>query len=398
MRKSGIILLLVSLALFGSCQSDSFEPIEYKYFEGVLFERKVDFQTMIDDVMHHYGENAGDFGELDGLLQKGRLLAKDYTVYGIKYKTVDHEGKPVSASGLIYFPESFRKKGTLEMIPVNKSRVNCGTANRSIPEAIAGCTGYIMIVPDLLGCGESSDYAICYMQHDLIVRVAADMRKAAYEFLYNQRRFRLGRYDYLFGYSLGGSGVLALARYYAEHPEEGVKVKELWLGAGAYFPRQMVDMFVKTRQSSYAILPNILYSLEWYENLGLDFNEVFTGDLRDNYEELVTGDVSTDYLSSRLGSSLDAYISPDFMSEDCEGWRKVQESLSAKDIPIDFKPDFPVYLYHSVDDTVIPHDLSDSLNARLLRAGAKVNYVQTEGTHHNTGFKIEGDLALHLAL
>lgn len=398
MRKTSIILLIASLVSFGSCGSDGFEPMEYETFEELLFERKVNFQTMIDDVMHHYGQSAGQFSDLDGLLQQGRLLAKDYTIYGIKYRTVDHEGKPVSASGLIYFPESLLgSKGTLEIIPVNKSRQSCGTVNRSIPEAIAGCTGYVMIVPDLLGCGVSSDYAICYLRHELIARVAADMRKAAREFLWNTRRHFMGHSDYLFGYSLGGSGVLSLARHYATHPEEGVKVKELWLGAGAYFPRQMVEMFVQEDKSSYAILPNMIYSLEWYENLGLDLEEVFTGELRENYEELVTGNVSIDTLSNRFGPSLSAYFSPGFFSDESEGWQKVRESLSAKDIPIDFKPDFPVYLYHSTDDAVIPHDLSDTLCARLRRAGGKVNYVITEGTHHNTGFRIEGDLALHLA-
>ena len=396
MRKLWIFLLSAA-ALLCSCESCNPEPLEYKTFEELLFVRKVDFQTMIDDVMAQYGESAGKFDEFEALLEEGRPLAKDYTLYGITYKTTDHNGDPVSASGLVYFPETRMKKGVLEIVPVNKSKKSCGTVNRSVPEAIAGCTGYIMIVPDLIGCGSTSDYAISYLQHDLIARVAADMRKAAFEFLRNHRKYRLGSQDYLFGYSLGGSGVLALARHYAKHPELGVKVRELWLGAGAYFPRQAVDLIAARQTSSYTILPNILYSLEWYDQLGLAFDEVFIGEMKDNYEELASGEIPIEELSERFGPSLDTYVNRDFFRDDCEGWQKIRSALELKEIPIDFKPSFPVYLYHSVDDSVIPHDLSDSLNARLLRAGARVNYIKAEGTHHNVGFRIEGDLARHLA-
>lgn len=393
-----VITLALAMCTFPSCNSDGFEPLEYQVFEEVLFERKVNFQDMIDDVMKHYGESAGGFEEFEALQEKVRKLAKEYTIYGIRYKTSDHEGKPISASGLVYFPESFRKRGVLEIIPVTKSRGSCGTVNRSIPEAVAGCTGYVMIIPDLPGCGITDDYAICYLQHDLIASVAADMRKAASEFLWNRRRHLLGNQDYLFGYSLGGSGVLALARHYVKHPELGVKVRELWLGAGAYFPRQALEKILEAKTVNYAICPNILYSLDWYEKLGIDFREVFTGELKEHYEELVTGDVPIDTLSKWFGPSLENYMNMDFFDDGSEGWRKIRSSLETKDIPIDFKPSFPVYLYQSYDDKTIPHALSDSLNARLTRVGANVSYKKTTGTHHNTGFMIEGDLAEHLAL
>ena len=185
-----------------SCRYKDPELLEYKVFDSLIFERKMTFDDMISDVMDQYGEHSSAYGELAELLEEGRQAAEDYTVYGITDNSLDHEGKPVKATGLVYYPETTYLKGVIEIVPVNKSKLSCGSVNRSVPEAIAGCTGYIMIVPDLLGCGGTEDYPISYVQHDDIVRLAADMRKAAYEFLYNHRYIRLGSKDYIFGYTV----------------------------------------------------------------------------------------------------------------------------------------------------------------------------------------------------
>ncbi len=379
-----------------SCRYKDPELLEYKVFDSLIFERKMTFDDMISDVMDQYGEHSSAYGELAELLEEGRQAAEDYTVYGITYNSLDHEGKPVKATGLVYYPETTYLKGVIEIVPVNKSKFSCGSVNRSVPEAIAGCTGYIMIVPDLLGCGGTEDYPISYLQHDDIVRLAVDMRKAAYEFLYNHRYIRLGNKDYIFGYSLGGGGALALARHYSLHPECGIKVKELWLGAGAWDPLAAVKEYAASGRCGAVILPNMLVSIDFYNHLGVDFSTVFKGEFLENYQELTAGYISTDSLTTRFGPELDAYIDMDFFAEDNAVWQKVQDALSSQLVPVDFKPSFPVFLYHSADDATIPVSASDSLNARLLRAGAKVYYHRTEGSHHLTGFKIEGDMARHL--
>lgn len=390
-----ILCAAVALVL-SSCKEREFVPLDCTVYDSMIFERGVSFTMMVEDVMAQYGSHAGNYGELKGLLEEGKAAAKNYTLYGIRYRTTDHEGKPTLASGLIYYPETTHIEGIIEIVPVTKNRLSVGTVNRSIPEAIAGCTGYIMIAPDLLGCGAASDYPICYLQHDLVAKNAADMRKAAYEFLYNKRYTRLGNKDYLFGYSLGGSGVLALARFYAKHPEYRVKIKELWLGAGAYDPCETLDLIVAKRSDPSLMLPNILWSLNQYDSLGLDFNSILTGKMKEHYEELITGNVSTDSLRKDYGPAMDDYLNMDFFAEDSEDWQRCREVLRRKAVPIDFKPDYPIVIYHSEDDETIPVALSDTLNRHLLDVGAEVYYQRLKGSHHLIGFKIEGDLARHL--
>ena len=380
-------LLLLPL-LAGSCRYEDPEPLVCEVFEDLLFERKVDFDAMLSDMRHHYGETTGTFEGFEEAVKDARLIAEDFTVYGISYRTVDHQGRPVKASGLVYFPETTHIQGIIEILPVNKCRESCGTANKTVAEAMVGLGGHIMIVPDLLGCGQSDSYPIAYLQHENIARVAADMRKAAYEFLYNHRYIRLGGEDYIFGFSLGGSGALALARHYQQHPELGVKVKELWIGSGAYAPAETIDEILDRGTCGYAILPNILYALNWYENLGIDLREAFSGEMRERYEELANGDIEIDILTQRYGSSLDAYLNPAFFREDNAQWQKLHRALEDLTVPLDFKPDYPVRVFHSVDDEVIPCASSDRLVERLRQAGVDVQYRQTTGRHHHTAYEM----------
>ena len=391
-----IIIAVLTLLSLVSCRYKDPELLDCEYFDSLIFERKLNFETMLSDVMDQYGIHADSYAEMADLLEKGRRVGENYTLYGIRYKTVDHEGKPVLASGLVYYPETTHINGIIEIVPVNKNRISCGTVNQSIPEAIAGCTGYIMIASDLLGCGESSQYPICYLQHDCIVQSAVDMRKAAYEFLYNHRYMRLGGKDYLFGYSLGGGGVLALARHYVLHPELGIKVKELWLGGGAYYPLQAVETMLDQGREAAFILPNILWSMDKYDSLGVDFDRLFVGEFKDRYPEEITGDVPTETLTKIYGPVLSDYMDMSYFDESNETWQKARAALLRKDVPIDFKPDFPIYLYHSEDDETLPVSQSDTLYSRLKAAGAKVKYNRLKGSHHLIGFTIEGDMARHL--
>ena len=392
-----ILLALLAICCVVSCRYKDPTPLDCKYYDSMIFERHITFDDMVDDVMKYYGESAGSFDAMNELVETGQEVAKSYTVYGIRYWTTDHEGKRVLASGLVYFPETMKIQGVVEIVPVIKNRSSCGTVNQSIPEAIAGCTGYIMTAPDLLGCGEASQYPICYLMHDLVAKNSADLRKAAHEFLYNHRYISMGKNDYLFGYSLGGSGVLALARFYEKHPEYGIKVKELWLGAGAYFPPEAVETIVSWNSEGSVLVPNILWAQNQYDTLNLDFTKIFKGDLLENYEELITGNVSSASLRGRLGDVMDNYMDRSFFSKDNEDWMRCRATLQKMSVPLDFKPKYPIVLYHSAEDHSIPIAQSDSLYMYLKSVGADVDYKRApEGEHHMVGFKIEGDLALHL--
>ena len=383
----------ISVFLAASCKDD-FEPVEYQVFDSLLWTQKITFRQAVDHMLERYGAVAADFPDFESLIDKGAALAPDYTFYGIVYNTVDPYGNPVKASGVIGFPEFATVKGVVEYSPVNKTKQECGTASHFVPEAVTGFSGFILIIPDLIGCGTSSDLPICYFQHGNIPIVSHDMRKAAAEFLYNERHYPLPSSSFIFGYSLGGSGALALARYYDTHPEAGVRVRELYTGAGGYNPLDAVEKTLEMEVTEAAILPNLFWSFNQYEHLGLNFEDMFTGKLRDGYEGVIDGRTDIHAITDIYGSAIKDYLNLDYFSDSNPEWLKIKQALASKAVPIDWKPGFKIHMYHSVDDMMIPHECSDIYYDALLEAGADVSYVRCEGSHRMACFEMEKDFGL----
>ena len=72
-------LLLLPL-LAGSCRYEDPEPLACEVFEDLLFERKVDFDAMLSDMRHHYGETTGTYEGFDDAVKQARLIAEDFSV------------------------------------------------------------------------------------------------------------------------------------------------------------------------------------------------------------------------------------------------------------------------------------------------------------------------------
>lgn len=248
-------------------------------------------------------------------------------------------------------------------------------------ETISGTLGYVSILPDLIGCGSTEELPISYLQHDNAARVSADLRRAAEELIREKYNKTISNKSLLFGYSLGGSVSWALARYYAKHPELGVDVKEIYIGGGAYNPEIALQAFTSTRYSQYAILPNILYSMDYYDKLSLDFNTIFRGKLLENYRDWCTGQVPIAELTQRLGYDIGEYINVDFLSDGNPVKQRVMKAVATKNISNDWVPTGKVHMYASRNDTYVPRECSDQLYEYLQSVGAKVDYTLLEEDH-----------------
>ena len=61
-------------------------------------------------------------------LLKMMLRIGDMTAYGISYHTIDPQGEPVIASGVVYVPRKKGKpKGVIEVSPLTRSKIDCAT-------------------------------------------------------------------------------------------------------------------------------------------------------------------------------------------------------------------------------------------------------------------------------
>ena len=289
-----LIHLIVWLVLltFASCSQEEEQVLpemKENTFEKVLYSKDVTLTEIIKDLLEEYQVTDDMLGPYQTILNIIYSLNIEYEVHAIAYNTITPKGEPVLASGLVYYPKTNEPKGVIEISPINKSKIDCGTQKYQTPEVLPGLMGYICIIPDLVGCGSSEDYPISYMQHPNVATVSADMRKAAEEFIRQHYHQELDKESILFGYSLGGSGIIALAREYQLNPSHGVKVEHVFAGGGAYEPIAVFDALLAQNRSDYAIMPNIIWSMNYYDDLNLDFNKIFKGKLLKNYQSWCDG-------------------------------------------------------------------------------------------------------------
>jgi pimeloyl-ACP methyl ester carboxylesterase len=384
-------LLCVLVLLSCSSEEDKpFVPVPCDTFTKLLFVRDVDIEEIISYTQKRFNVSDEQMEVYQSDIRVLKKLIPSYKAYGIAYRTVTPDGKSVEASGTLYYPVSKQAKRLMEISSILMDKHFSVLDGHYSPEIIIGLLGDAVLVPELIGIGQSKDYPISYMMYDNIGRVSADLRAAAREFVHNELRRELPRTSIICGYSLGGGNAWALARYYSQHPECEVDVTNIYVGGGCYYPSLAIREYVKSNKATVALIPNCLYSADYYLGLGLDFSRIFRGDLLQNYPSWCDGGLSYDDFINRIGTQLDQYLNLDFFQP---GYSPVSDSLLAvvkrMDIPNDWMPQVPVRIYHCTDDTCVPNACSDSLYAYLKQGGANVTYIEpTEENHWQCGFNM----------
>ncbi len=411
MKYSFSILLMIAFSLL-CCERVSdidFEKIEYVNYNHQLFEEDVKMGELIRQVSKDFettpkqmlSEIGYDEQQSKKILDKVNLyvaLAKDYTVHGVAYNTKDPHGKSTVASGLIYYPKKRKPKGVIIIYPFFKTKGMSGTDVRySVEGLLIGLGDYVCMIPDGIGLGISSNQPISIIQHENLAETGADFYLAAKEFIYNQYQYKLPNRITLFGYSLGASGALALDRYLTLHEELGIEVKDIFIGGGAYYPELFIKDLFESCYSEYAVGPYVLWSLNYYENLNLDFAQIFKGKLLEEFPELCNGSRMIGEVTPYLGSDLNNYFNEDFLHNEENQYRQlVMEALKRNSIPNDWIPKGKVHLYNCFTDRYVNTTCGDTLYENLKEKGAEVEYFYQDVTHEQMIVHMVIDFYKHL--
>lgn len=181
---------------------------------------------------HSAGDNRGaivsstqvkslDAGQARSLLQDAGFPATDVryglTAYQIVYRTVDAEGRPVTASGLVAFPRSTRDRlrpvlfahGTT---PSKADAPSTGTGDNYHQAAALSfaAAGYAVVAPDYLGLGAGPGRP-AYLDTQTEVNASLDLFRAARAFAGQQGRTMRAE-TYVAGFSQGAHAALTVAR------------------------------------------------------------------------------------------------------------------------------------------------------------------------------------------
>jgi pimeloyl-ACP methyl ester carboxylesterase len=373
-RKLAVILLVLVYAA-GSCRKDDDKP-DYSYYVSseLLTSYSVSFITSQLSLAEQYLPQGFD------LLP---LVVSGVDVYKIVYTTTI-DGKKTDASGIVCVPQ---KPGDY---PVLSFQNGTNTLNSKAPsnnffdpayqlvEVIAS-TGYVVVMADYPGFGESSGIPHPYLVAEPTVSSLADLFYAVEEMdEWLLPETGIDNEYYLMGYSQGGWATLQLHKALELDYDGDFTLMGSACGAGPYnilslmqkiisqpeFPQPYYLGYVVNAYISYAQFTNPVSDL---------LNEPYASRIGSLY----TGLQSAGYINSQLTTSIPALVNAQFLAEFSTGARysTVRSSMIDNSIA-PWHTYKPLFMAHGSADTHVDPSATEEMYAAMLIAGTSSGTIE----------------------
>ncbi|TVQ09622.1 MAG: hypothetical protein EA364_13685 [Balneolaceae bacterium] len=326
------------------------------------------------------------------------IASYDVKAYRITYRTQTIDGTHVTASGMILVPSITRpsvlvlQRGTLFQKSEAPSLFDPDLAdNNSVWTyfgPVVSSSGYMIIMPDLLGFGESESLFHPYFVTRSHGRVSLDMMKAAEEF-FDMEGIGKGNRLFITGYSQGGTSAMALLKAIGEDASADFRVTAASVGGGAY---NLVDVSKSILGAdTLGFAPNYAYIVAAYDrtyNLNRDIETIFKPPYSSRIfgENLFGGQFSGSQIDERLTNVTADLFQESFLAGFLGGGeQQLKELLNSNDVS-GFRVQVPLRIYHGEFDEVVPVDEARNAFEKLKDAGAaNIQFVLIpDGTHESS--------------
>jgi pimeloyl-ACP methyl ester carboxylesterase len=318
-----------------------------------------------------------DDGTMDNEVSSGAV------VYKVSYKTT-FEGEPLTVSGLISVPD---QPGDYPVISFqNGTNVEYSQAPTAKPgdnlfvvlESFASL-GFIVVIPDYPGFGDSKQVFHPYLEKDNMVPSLVDLLKATREFVsQNHIVAALNEDLYLMGYSLGGWSTLQLQREIETNGLEDYQLKASACGAGPYNLNLLNELIVG--QNSYPMPYFLAFLMQAYHVHGKfpnPLNTIFADGYAAKIPGLFNGINTGAEINAQLTSNVAELFHPDFHAGYASNasYEPVQEALSNNSVEA-WNTTTPTRLFHGENDTFVPIELSTQMNEDFSELGVSSDLVK----------------------
>ncbi|MFD8493618.1 alpha/beta hydrolase family protein [Amycolatopsis sp. NPDC059657] len=261
------------------------------------------------------GELKGAFGPFSDSRAKYGV-----DVHRVVYRTIDVNGRPTTASGLVAFP---RRSGPLRVVSyAHGTRTGRADVASMTPETmdrpavlLIASAGYAAVAPDYLGLGAGPGFHP-YADKASEATASADLLRAAREFAARQHR-KLDRDVYLTGFSQGGQAAMALGKALRDGADPGSRLRGLAPISGPY-DAQHAELPGALDNGEVAPEPATFYLAYWtvsmnrlhriYDRPEEVFNPAYLGT-----EALFDGSLGEDEIFPKLPSRPDLLFTPGYI-------------------------------------------------------------------------------------
>ncbi|MBN2814097.1 MAG: alpha/beta hydrolase, partial [Bacteroidales bacterium] len=256
-------ILVVVFSLLVACQKDTDAPVEYEYLvdyelNKVYSADAIKTMLLIQSVIYP------EINDIEEYIDYG------VQVYQVIYKT-HYRDSVIEASGLVCvpanqsdFPVISFQNGT-NTSHDNAPSVNPSNTNYMLMEAMAS-NGYVVLIPDYIGFGSSSDIVHPYYHRTSSDNAVIDLINAFNEMdEYDLFQANSNNKLYLMGYSQGGWATLSAMDKIENDMALDMDIGAVSCGAGAYSLLSMSEYVLGLETFPGPMyLPYYLYAHQFY--------------------------------------------------------------------------------------------------------------------------------------
>lgn len=381
------VIVLIFFVVVTSCTKDNNEPV-YSYL--VSKELSVTYtKTYITNLINSV---SGYFPEVNNLKP---LVTDDINIYRMVYKTTVN-GHQIDASGLVCVP------ATPGDYPVLSFQNGTNTVNAYTPSEFAinssyqyveiiAAMGYIVVIADYPGFGESVQIPHPYLVSEPTVRSLIDMLFAVKELTNSELPgITLKNEYYLLGYSQGGWATLNLHKALELDYKDEFILKGSACGAGPYDLFLLLQGMVNvTTYPMPVYLGYILNAYKAYDQFTNPVSDIFNEPYASRLSSLYTGLLTSDQINIQLTTSIPGLITPDFLSgfNTSPKYASVRDALNNNSVTAwhSYKP---LLLIHGGKDTQVNPVSTENMFTQMIQAGTSPDLckkVIVPGVDHGDG-------------
>jgi len=381
MKRKILFRLTLSFMLINACKDeDGMKPVDVpEAGDLVRYEYLNTYEEQdIKSILNFTG-----FGQFSDFFEE------PIDLYRVSYHTT-FKGELITCSGLISFPNDTDDDDALPKLVFNHGTLfahSDAPSKQSLSvEALMASAGYVTLIPDYIGFGDSEDFLHPYYVREPIAAAVVDMIHASDSFV-SEMTLRVNNQLFLTGYSEGGYVTLATQRAIEMDPGSGLVVTASAAGAGGYNLRGVMDKILANEQfsaPSYLVYILMAYrsTLDWNAPLTDFFQEPFTS----NIPGLFNGSFSGLFINQQLTDTLSWLFQPSFLS----GLKSGNETLLLPALEsnslTDWTPQAPTRLYHGTSDGIVPFEDSEETFQFFQQQGASALqfFIVPNGTHNSS--------------
>lgn len=322
------------------------------------------------------------------------IMKYDVNTYSVSYKTT-YKGDDIVVSGLIALPFTTESVGMVSIqhgtiVQQNEapSAQLPGSLDLIVYAAMAS-SGFIVVVPDMIGFGQSMNIFHPYYVEEPIAQAIVDNVRAAVQ-LAKDEDVTFNNRLFLAGYSEGGYATMAAHKALEAKPLKDIGLIASFPAAGGYDIEAMQHyIFNLTQYPQPYYLAYVGRSYQQFYGQNNLLQDFFNEPYASRIPLLFDGNNNSGNINSQLSYNMAELIREDLrLKIDTDTRYAYIRNAFAENSLTDWVPSIPMYMYHGQQDTTVPYENSVTTYQKLIANGASaeiLKFIPLPGKDHATG-------------